>query len=318
MDRATQIDVLRASLIPLRQDLEIAQGQEQHRSAAVARFTAQDQLLAKGWEQVNAAVAQLAEQSKALASGSDDGSIAKAAAELADHVKEYDQLVASAAEHYDNAINHFGIAASAAMAVSSEATRQIATHQGAPASVAFTNQQLTFTPLTFNLEKAQAQQSQALLLARQAELLNNRAAAMSDMSEVLKTAGIALPAGATDANVAEAAKATAAKASEAFNQAVQTYSNLAQSGAVTAVAKQARTAASVALILAEYSWSQFAAAVGDSATAKTHLDNALAARATAMEDPKAVIPPLPADLAPPAAGDATPAATAPSASAAWR
>ena len=320
MDLAAQVDVLTTSLLPLRQDLAIAEGQQEHRTATAATFTQQGATLDQGWSEMQAASAQIAADAKAMVQGEGGptaSSVTKAGGGLATALDEYEKSLGEAGTHYEDAINHYKLAAAAAQTVSSDLTRMIGERGDAPEVVAFKSQQNTFTPASFNLQKGVAEQELAVMLGRKATLGATRATVLADLAKALTAGGFTAPAGTSADGTADAAKTEAGKATEAFGFAVETLRTVAEAGGGTTSARQAKGAATVALMLTEHGWSHFAAATGDSAAAKSHLEAARALRGELMQDATVRMPALPPDLAVPAAAPAAPGATpatAPSAS----
>ena len=310
MDLVAQADVISASLIPLRQDLAIAQAQEQLRAGSVQHFEQQGTAIDQGWTEVQAAAAQLKEGTQEIVAGKGTGagSIEKSSAALVTAVDEYENGLKRASAHYDNAINHYGLAAQQAQTVSGDLTSRISAAQEAPEVAAFKAQQNTFTPATFNLQKGIAQQELATLYARQAELATARAKALTELAPVLTEGGYTVPAGARADGLVDAAKAAVTKATEEFGRAVETLTTIAQAGGSTPSARNAKAAAGVSLMLTEYAWSQLAAAVGDTAAAQSHLAAAKAARTEATQEGAIAMPALPPELALPKAAPAAPAA----------
>ncbi|HEV7298014.1 MAG TPA: hypothetical protein VGN72_01520 [Tepidisphaeraceae bacterium] len=310
MDLVAQADVLSASLIPLRQDLAIAQAQEKLRAESVQHFEQQGSTIDQGWTEVQAAGTQLKDATQQIVSGDGTGagSIEKTSSALATEVDEFEKNLRIANDHYDNAVNHYGLAAQNAQTVNSDLTSRITAAQDAPEVTALKAQQNTFTPAGFNLQKGIAQQELAILLSRQAQLATARATALTELAPVLTKGGYEVPAGARADGLADAAKAAVEKANTEFGSAVETLTTVSQAGGSTPGARSAKTAAGVSLMLTEYAWSQFAAAVGDTAAAQSHLAAARAARTEVTQEGSVALPALPPDLAIPTAAPAAPGA----------
>lgn len=323
LDLTSQADVATANLIPLKQDLAMAQAQQEMRASAVGRFEAQGKSVDEGWAQVQAAQAGLAEDAQAVVSGDEKtvGSLTKLAADLAKANDEFKNRVDEANKHFELAQAHYSSAATEADKFSKELAQRIGQKPDAPEAAAFKAMQNTFTVGSFNLKKARALQGQAILVARQAELLDAQSKAVDAIGPVLLAAAQQPPAGLVDAQSKEDAKTAVVKANEIFGSTVEILTTVSQAGAAGAgSAKDAKTAAAVELMLTEYVWSQFATATGDTAAAKTHLASAIEARSAAVEA-QASFPALPAELAlPKATAPTAPGAaptTAPTASAVW-
>jgi tetratricopeptide (TPR) repeat protein len=314
MDLTAQADVTATSLIALRQDLAIAQGQEAQRAAAIAGFEKANATIDAGWQGVQTASATIASDAKGIATGeaTGPGSVAATTAELVRAFDEYEKNLADAKNQYDLAIGHYERAVAAARQLNSELTTLIGQRGTAPEVEAFKAMQVTISPFPLDLKRGTAQQGLAMMQARQATVLQARQRVMTRLASTLNAVGVQPPAGVTTEGLEEATKEATAAAVQSFEEATGTLRGNAETGGSTAGAKSAKGNSAVALMLAEYNWSQFATTLGDTAAATSHLQSAKAARDMAVEDGKTLLPALPPDLAlPPAPAPATSPAPAP-------
>lgn len=308
MDLAAQVDVTATSLIPLRQDLAVAQGQEAQRAGAIAGFEQTGATIDTGWQGVQTASATIAAGAKGIVEGdkAGPGTIVETARQLADAFDEYESKVTTATANYDTAVNHYSLASGAAKKATSELATLITERDGKSEVEAFKAMQVTLSPFPIDLKKGTAQQGLAMLQARQATLLAARERVMARVVAALTAAGATAPAGVTTEGASDAAKAAAATAVATFEATVATLDPVAQGGSTTG-ARNAKGNGAVALMLTQYAWSQFATALGDTAAAASHLQAAKDARSLATDDGKTILPPLPAELALPPAPVVPPA-----------
>jgi hypothetical protein len=303
-DLASQADVVRASLVPLRQDLGIAQAQVELRTAAVASFEERAKATDAGWTNLKAASEGVAAVARDIVIGDDKGagSVVATVAKLKEAVTAQKDAVDQAVRHFENAINHYDIALTESRKLATDYGRLASEKPDSKVVPALKDLQNTFFPSAYELKKGTAQAGFALLLSRVAESSVARSNAVAEVMTALGKAQIAPPDGLVEAGNADAAKADVGKASEAFDAAVVTLTNVTTGNtANTPAGNDARDRAKASLMLTEYNWGQFAAAVGDAGAAKQHISNAVQQRAEVADlvvnQNRFRMPALPAELA---------------------
>jgi len=304
-DLQGQIDQVTATLLPLRQDLELYQGQSQIIEQAIATLEEKARQIDAGWADVQKqaqGVTDINRRLLELDAGNKTaiGAVATDAGKLAAALEEYNKLVETADGRLNNAVKLFDDATKAAEQSFREAGTKVTAEKTSQSAAvpAWKALQETVAPQQFKLAKGQAQHLLGVLWGGKATLLASREAAVAALTPVLATAGLKPPREFDAGDVATAAKEAADKANAAFASATETLTDVAGGAAPGATAKAAQASATVARMLALNAWAAFNAATGDAAAAQAHQQDARAARDEAVAL-NVSLPALPPSLARP-------------------
>jgi len=314
-DLMTQIDVLQAKIAPLQTDLAIAQARQSAIAAAVDQFKRLSTQYDEGWKGIEQQVIKQQQLATSVYQGvgaseasASTNSIASKSMALEKASKQSEEAFSTAADNLNNAITHFGEAGSAADQLQADLQTK-----GSDPSIRCSDLAKTvdamkaaFNPNTFHLGQADAQQLLATLYTSRVNALAERARLVNDLRPVLKDAGLTMPKQLDDPKLDATIKDLAAKATEAYSGALETYGTIADAPMSTDAQK---TASHIGRIFASYGRSQLARILNNAKDAATFLADARQARDMVIQEKSlAAIPALPSELVPP---PATQASTAP-------
>lgn len=311
-DISNQIDVAKARLAPVQQDLAMAEAQQAALTKAIEQFGQLGQQVEQGWKNVEAQISRQQQLAKAILEGGSteaqvNTTIAQKAAELAkvqaataEKYKQAEELLAEAATNFEQA----GSAASALASEAREMTGQLPSDNKLRKSLdALVN---AYNPAVFKLGQANAKMAMANLQASQAQIDLERLKVVTELGQTLEGTGLNMPKELVDSKLAADAKALAASADTAYQEASELYL-----GADAGNASEAQKAAGRAgQIYSLYGRTLLARATGNKA-ADQLLKDAINFRDQALSENPAMFAALPAELVVVKAATTAPAATAP-------
>lgn len=298
---AVRIDAANAALVPLKNDLSVAQGQEKILNEALAQYEQQKKQIAEGWAQLQKQAAGQAELAKSVLASvkqkvGEAGGQAKsdkAPETLAPLLARAQADRKAAIDQLNNAIGHFGTATTAAEQLKAAMNTKLVDEKlrQLPEAAAWKTLQEVYDPSTFRLQQAIAQHTLATAYANQASNLS----ALQQMSQKLTTgareAGLSVPKALQDGDVAKSLKAARTQAMETFKSTDETL------GGIVDVQGASANGARTARILSCYAWSQACKEAGDTKAGDEHLTAAKKYKDEAIAL-NTQLPPLPAELGP--------------------
>jgi hypothetical protein len=300
-DIATQIDVVAASIIPLQRDLAVAESHQAAAAQAIENLTKQIDTINNGWkgtEQQIATQAQIAANlvgaagGAAPAEGAPANTINDKAQLLSQKVLEAQAAFNEADSRLDNAIKHYGDAASAAQKLASEVnTKRQGVDRNSPYSKAFEELMATVNPSIYKLGQAEATQLRATGLASQAISLLGQQRMMQTVQPILAEAKLDMPQALGGLQVDAELERTKTAAAATYDEALKLYEEVSTS----APDGSTKQSASVGRIFANYGKVLLARATGDAQAAAEALKLAKDAQQLAMDN-KAVLPAMPVEL----------------------
>ncbi len=296
---STSIDVAQNDLALLHADLAIATGQVETVSRYIAGLKDEDKSIAAGFDAIKS---QVAAQSKVstlavTGGGKDNSSIDAKAAELAEKLKQADEVYGEAQKLFGEAATEYRGAFSEAQLFRKGLEDQIQAGSTKDQDVVVMLVKLTektTLPAVYKLDLGQALAGTASLEASKATLLASRAAVAGTVSAALGKAGIAVPAALeVKAGDVKASKDAAVKAFADADLEFENAYNGIQGGDPLSVGRQNNI--TLARLFLNYSLSQFLASTGDTAGAADALKKAAGYRDTLLGSNFA-IPGLPPEL----------------------
>jgi chromosome segregation ATPase len=321
-DIGTQIDVVQASIIPLQRDLAVAESHQAAAAQAIESLNKQIETINGGWkgtEQQIATQAQIAANlvgaagGAAPAEGAAANTINDKAQLLSQKVLEAQAAFNEADSRLDNAIKHYGDAASAAQKLASEVnTKRQGVERNSPYYKAFDDLMATVNAGIYKLGQAEAQQLRATAHASQAISLIGQQRMMQTLQPILAEAKLEMPQALTGLQVDAELERTKSSAAATYDEALKQYEEVSTS----APDGSTKQAASVGRIFANYGKVLLARATGDTEGAAAALAGAKQAQKYALEN-KSVLPAMPVELVIiPTSQPATAPTTAPAATSA--
>jgi hypothetical protein len=301
-DIGTQIDVVAASIIPLQRDLAVAESHQAAAAQAIENLTKQIETINAGWkgtEQQIATQAQIAANlvgaagSAAPAEGAEPANTINDKAQLlSQKVLEAQAAFNEADSRLDNAIKHYGDAASAAQKLASEVnTKRQGIERNSPYYKAFDDLMATVNPSIYKLGQAEATQLRATGQASQAISLLGQQRMMQTLQPILAEAKLDMPQALGGLQVDAELERTKTAAAATYDEALKLYEEVSTS----APDGSTKQSASVGRIFANYGKVLLARATGDTEGAATALAGAKEAQKYALEN-KAVLPAMPVEL----------------------
>ena len=297
-DLANQFEVAKARLIPLQRDLALAQAQEAAVTNALQQFQAIGKQLETGWKSIQEQVARQQQLAVAILEGSAGetktlASIAQKAKALAERVKQVTESYSEAEETLNSSIEHFGEASAAATQLASELRPRMSELPSDNAMRQSIEALLTaYNPVVFELGQANAWLTLGNLQLSRAQTMLERQKMLASLTETLQAAGLELPATLNDPKAAGQAKALAKQAEDAFGEALEQYTTVAESGGSDAERNGGRSGRIYAL----YGRALLSRLAGNSAAAKKNFADAAAARETLLQESHGARIALPSEL----------------------
>jgi hypothetical protein len=315
-DLANQIEVAQAKLAPVQQDLALAQARQAAVAAAVDQLQKQQAQLEEGWKAVQAQVLRERGLANAVLNGGNADAktietIKEKAAKLAKVVHDNDEVEKAAEESLTNAIQHYEDAATAARQLALDAkTATAALARDNPMKKALDTLTMVYDENVFRLGQANAKLTLANLLATRAQTDNERVKLAAKLGPIVREAGLQLPAGLEDPQLAEVAKKAAADADTNYDDAMKTFLDVSAAANIGDAEKGGGRAGHV---YALYGRALLGRSTGNDAAAKQHFTDAQAARDQILQENKGGLPVLPAELVVVTASATTAPTTAPAA-----
>ena len=298
-DLANQIEVAQAKLIPVQQDLALAQARMQSISAGIEQFQKLGQQLDAGWKAVQEQIARQQQIAAAVAQGGQDAkandSIRAKAAALAKQAAATKETFDTAATNLDNAVKHFEAAVSAANTLSSDVRQQTANlPTDNPMRKALDTLIAVYNPASFRLGQANAQLALANLQAARAQTLTNRQQVAQKLGEVMAPAKLDVPKELADPAVAAEIKTVTQAAADNYKEATNLFEQV--SGAATASERE-KNGGRAGNVYALYGEALLARAT-NAPDAASKLAAARSARDQVLADAPTALVALPAELVP--------------------
>ncbi len=308
-----QINSVNAELIPLNNDLSVAQAQREVLQQAVGRIEKQDQALSEAWKEIGQEIDGQDQLARAILQSvgglpSEGQTDADRQQSIQAKLEALQKLIAESTTTQDQANQYLRDAAQNAASAAQQA--QAAATQFQTRGNTLTQSRPAFQSLTkandanaYRLKELTIRQTLANSLAGRAAVLAMAVDAQTRLQELAQQTKVPLPQGLIDpqlaAELAEARQAT----TDALTETLTLAETVKEAGGAS---PEQRNAARVASVIARYAWVTHARAAGDAATADAQLEQARQEVREAAEN-RAVFPPLPAELNIPAeAAAATP------------
>lgn len=290
-----KIDGLELALLPLRQDMKIAETQKASMEQAIASLNARVSDVSKDWEAIQAQAALQNETSGKLASG--DQSITSKATELGEVSKAADALAESIATDLRNAATHFADAQKAAdeLGRALDEQRNLLTEKTGPSGKAIASTKSIFDPGALKLQEAFANVELAGLLADRAGMLATKKQVTEAVSEALSAASFPVPPELDDANLGETLR-TAGEAADTQHDVADKLIKDVAGMPLTADAR--KDSAQIADMLLLHGWSHLMRTVGGADAASAARDKFDEAKDIRDQNITKIALVLPSDLAP--------------------
>ncbi|MGH7176016.1 MAG: hypothetical protein ACREJC_01430, partial [Tepidisphaeraceae bacterium] len=311
-----EIDRAQTALVPLQKQLGVAQGQEAALNNVIRQLQEQSASLEAGWkamqEQMDAQI-RLARvivvgtgAPESSAGAGQANSIAEKATLIARMVDDIRAKRLVAQSDLADAAKLFDDAASAATDLRRELKVRYddEANRKRPERVAWQGLMELTHPQLYKVRAAAARRAQGGLFASEASSLATRVSLQQLVAPIAERIGATLPPSLSDASLEKAEREALAQADEAYKLADETLRNVTDGEAP----EEAKQYAYVERILTMYGWSQVARLAGDNAQADAKLQDAMQARAAAVES-GAKLPVLPSELTPPPPPPPAPAPT---------
>ncbi len=303
----TQIDLLKGQLMPLRNDLASAQGQQQILQGAIAEFQKQSQTLDDGWKDVQSKIAAQVDLMKEIASGSDSSttqptdnmnaagkSIAVKATILAQTVKESNEARDNAEKMIEDAAKNFEAASSSASNAWRE-MNELEQQQPQLRSILKIAQE-GLSELQFRQQQAVAERVLGELYLSKAEGISARIKLRELLTPIMQQAGQTMPPELSDSGLDKALKDALEASNQSFNDSLTHLADIIDGRGSGSLAEGTKRAASLTRIFVLYGQQQLAVMQGNKgAASKAHADAVAAVKAAA--DLQVMFPTLPGDLA---------------------
>lgn len=321
-DLATRIEVINAQLAPLRAELSIAQGQQQVVNAAIADLEAQSKAMEAGWSEVQKQTSvQKALSQQFVQGGGSTGtppgeaagkSMSEKAKALIDESKKADEAREAALVHLRDSAKLFEDAATSAETAWSKWQSAMGDEAKKASRVAFQTASDVNSTSQYRMQLASANSTMAnLYVARGAELMARKQVA-DLVTPILSAGGLSLPEAISTGDADAKIKESFELADKFFDSASSMLENVATGRAQSEIDKTAVNAAKVDRIVILYARSQACTLAGNDAKAKEY--DAMARQAVKAAHGDGVrLPSLPGDLssAIPVPAPVTPPSTQP-------
>ncbi|MCC6239555.1 MAG: hypothetical protein IT448_04570 [Phycisphaerales bacterium] len=296
-----EIDTINTQLIPLNNDLAVANAQREVLQRAVTRVGEIGNAQTQQQVAVNQQVAgqnQLAQQIlQAGTTGQGAGdldaksqSIQAKMAELTTMLKEAGSLSEKANQLLVEAAKDAASAAQNALTLGP--TLQTKGREQQASKAAFDAIQKTIDPNSYRLQELNIRQILASNLAHRADALNSAVQLQGRLQTIAQSAKLTLPSGLIDAQLSTELSEARGAANQAFQEAAELAQSIAEAGSATADQKNS---ARIAGALVRYSWAISARSANDIQTADVQLTAAKEAIGQAMAG-NASLPMLPSEL----------------------
>jgi hypothetical protein len=324
-DLAVEIDRTQAAMVPLRNDLAVAQSQAQVIEGLIADLRQRAQAQTQGWQMIQQQMAAQTGLSRSILQGAGGGAggastapiggaISDKAAQLGKILEEIKTLREDAVTNARNAAEHYGQAVTQAESLRQSLSQRIGDpkNEGRSEIKSWTTMRDVMHPATFRLHQAAALRTLASLQGSEATEHTMRIELRNLLVPILEAAGLQMPDALQAPNLERDREQTLTAANEAYKEADELLQNITEGQAQPEV----QNAAYVARILTLYGWSQLNRANGDERGAQERLELAREIKNAATER-QIALPALPEGLggapatAPAAADPATAPATAP-------
>lgn len=295
-DTAVKIELAQAKLVPLQQDLAVAQEQKTVLTASVAQVDSLKAKLNEGWDAIGSEKGNRTKIAETLIGKSPD----RNRVNLVTTVKDIEAVGRDGEKEIDKSEIAFKGAvdsaheASAASALAAKyAGDRFTGSRGTSQEVVFKAMQSTFSPNSLKAGEAMADYSLARVYADQASMLKTREVALSQLALTAGRVNYTVPADLpATKQIAADQKEAAEKAAASLKRADENLSaldQLLQSGA-----KDIKQTVAVGRMMTLLSASEVAREMGDAALAKSCLEEAKTIRLALA--PEAKLPELPAPL----------------------
>ena len=315
-DLANQIDVAQAKLAPVQQDLAQAQARQAAVAAAVDQLQKQQAQLEEGWKAVQGQVLREQQLAQSILNGGNPEaktvqSIKDKAAKLADLLKKTDEAEKQAEELLTSAASHFEEAATAARQLAMDSKTATATlERDNPMKKSLDTLTTVYDPNVFMLGQANAKLTLASLLTTRAQTASERLKVAAKLGPIVKEARLSLPPGLEEGGLDALAKKAATDADTNYDEAMKTFLDVSAAANIGDAEKGGGRAGHV---YALYGRALLGRGTGNAAAAQQHLNDAKAARDQILQENKAGLPVLPAELVVVTASATTAPTTAPAA-----
>jgi hypothetical protein len=336
-DLQTQMDVINAAIVPLQQDLAVAQSQKQTLQKVVAELTDESQTLDEGWQGVQNKIQAQIDLMKQIASAPGNtstgaaastsqpdlpisaagGSIEMKAAALAQAVAAADKARDDATKNLEDAIKNFRDAQTSASSAVSKL--QLAELDQPNLKAVYDQAIAVIDPQAYRFRQADAQRTLAAMQISQAGGLDARLQLRDMLVPIMQSAQLAVPKEVDDANLAGQLKEVTAQASKNLDESDQQLVNVIDGppgmGPSSQISSDLKKSALVARIFVIFDEQLLAKIEGNTAAAQQK-EAAARAAVNAAVQAEVTFPSLPGDLAalvPAPAAPATAPAAAPAA-----
>jgi hypothetical protein len=299
---ATDREQVEQAMVPLKKDLEVAQGQMNAVNAMIEQLQQQSRTLEEGWQQIQRQIADQTELSRAILDGGAGGSQAPApssilakAALLKQGLEETRQTRDEAVTALQQAAESFVAAGRSAEDLVRQLQARVNEAQNRPEAEAWRAHMDAVNPGLFKLQEASARRLLGSVHLSDVVSIRARMHLQNASQAALSKSGVSAPPelqpGTLDGELKQASE-DARKAFEGADELLQSV--IDGRGYGESAPKAARVARSLLL----YSRASLARINGDEAAAGKLLEEARM-EAAAARDGGAVLPRLPAEITPP-------------------